>query len=41
MCYSQAPKVAGGQRGQFFDYGNDDYWDPPQRRRRCPGGRPT
>jgi hypothetical protein len=29
MCYSQAPKVAGGQRGQFFDYGNDDYWDPP------------
>lgn len=30
MCYSQAPKVAGGQRGQFFDYGNDDYWDPPQ-----------
>lgn len=30
MCYSQAPKVGGGQRGQFFDYGNDDYWDPPQ-----------
>ena len=29
MCYSQAPRVAGGQRGQFFDYGNDDYWDPP------------
>ena len=30
MCYSQSPRVAGGQRGQFFDYGNDDYWDPPQ-----------
>lgn len=30
MCYSQAPRVGGGQRGQFFDYGNDDYWDPPQ-----------
>ena len=29
MCYSQAPRVASGQRGQFFDYGNDDYWDPP------------
>jgi hypothetical protein len=30
MCYSQAPRTASGQRGQFFDYGNDDYWDPPQ-----------
>jgi hypothetical protein len=30
MCYSQAPRVADGQRGQFFDYGNDDYWDPPR-----------
>jgi len=30
MCYSQAPRVQSGQRGQFFDYGNDDYWDPPQ-----------
>jgi hypothetical protein len=30
MCYSQAPRVASGQRGQYFDYGNDDYWDPPQ-----------
>jgi len=30
MCYSQAPVVQSGQRGQFFDYGNDDYWDPPQ-----------
>ena len=30
MCYSQAPRMQNGQRGQFFDYGNDDYWDPPQ-----------
>jgi hypothetical protein len=29
MCYSNSPKVAGGQRGLFFDYNNDDYWDPP------------
>jgi hypothetical protein len=30
MCYSNSPRVTGsGQRGQFFDYGNDDYWDPP------------
>jgi hypothetical protein len=29
MCYSNSPQVAGGQRGTFFDYGNDDYWDPP------------
>jgi len=29
MCYSNAPQVANGQRGQFFDYRNDDYWDPP------------
>ena len=29
MCYSRAPRVTDGQRGQFFDYGNDDYWDPP------------
>jgi hypothetical protein len=29
MCYSNAPKVADGQRGRFFDYGNDDYWSPP------------
>jgi hypothetical protein len=28
MCYSNSPKVAGGQRGLFFDYGNDDYWSP-------------
>ena len=30
MCYSQSPKVANGQRGLFFDYGNNDYWDPPK-----------
>jgi hypothetical protein len=29
MCYSNAPQVANGTRGLFFDYGNDDYWDPP------------
>jgi hypothetical protein len=30
MCYSNSPKVtASGVRGQFFDYKNDDYWDPP------------
>jgi hypothetical protein len=29
MCYSNAPYVASGRRGQFFDYGNDDYWSRP------------
>ena len=29
MCYSNSPQRAGGQRGLFFDYGNDDYWSPP------------
>jgi hypothetical protein len=29
MCYSHSPQVADGNRGQFFDWGNDDYWDPP------------
>jgi hypothetical protein len=30
MCYTNSPKVtATGIRGQFFDYKNDDYWDPP------------
>jgi hypothetical protein len=29
MCYSNAPQVADGDRGQFFDYGNDDYWSLP------------
>jgi hypothetical protein len=28
MCYSNAPHRADGERGQFFDYGNDDYWSP-------------
>src|SRR3954453_20932705 len=28
MCYSNSPRVASGQRGLFFDYRNDDYWDP-------------
>src|SRR5215212_8453107 len=35
MCYSNSPRVADGQRGLFFDYGNDDYWDPP-----APGASP-
>jgi hypothetical protein len=29
MCYSNSPRVSTGQRGLFFDYRNDDYWDPP------------
>jgi hypothetical protein len=29
MCYSQAPRRSTGERGLFFDFGNDDYWDPP------------
>lgn len=29
MCYSNSPQVSNGERGQFFDYRNDDYWDPP------------
>jgi hypothetical protein len=29
MCYSTAPMRANGSRGLYFDYGNDDYWDPP------------
>src|SRR4051794_8866695 len=31
MCYSNSPLVADGDRGQFFDYGNDDYWSLPGR----------
>ncbi len=31
MCYSNSPWVADGGRGQFFDYGNDDYWSLPGR----------
>jgi hypothetical protein len=29
MCYASAPQRAGGVRGLYFDYRNDDYWDPP------------
>ena len=31
MCEGGAPAVAGSSR-RFFDYGNDDYWDPPRGR---------
>jgi hypothetical protein len=31
MCYANSPQVGSGERGQYFDYGNDDYWDPPNR----------
>lgn len=31
MCAWESPKIAGGPfNGVYFDYGNDDYWDPPQ-----------
>ena len=31
MCGWDSPKVASGPfNGIYFDYGNDDYWDPPQ-----------
>jgi hypothetical protein len=31
MCAWEAPKLVGGPfNGLYFDYGNDDYWDPPQ-----------
>src|SRR3954447_11014212 len=29
MCYPNSPLVGDGQRGEFFDYGNDDYWSLP------------
>jgi hypothetical protein len=29
MCYTNAPLVADGQRGKYFDWGNDDYWSLP------------
>nr|MDP8943759.1 hypothetical protein [Actinomycetota bacterium] len=30
MCYSRAPRRSSGHyQSLFFDYGNDDYWDPP------------
>jgi hypothetical protein len=29
MCYPQAPRRgSGAYQRQFFDFGNDDYWDP-------------
>jgi hypothetical protein len=31
MCYRAAPQRARGDfQSEYFDYGNDDYWDPPQ-----------
>jgi hypothetical protein len=31
MCTAHAPTVGSGDFGQsYFDYGNDDYWDPPR-----------
>lgn len=31
MCGLSSPRIAGGAfNGLYFDYGNDDYWDPPQ-----------
>ena len=34
MCENAAPKVAraAGSGALYFDYGNDDYWDPPNGR---------
>jgi hypothetical protein len=34
MCETQAPRVvaSGAQHGRYFDYGHDDYWDPPNGR---------
>ena len=29
MCAADSPSVSTGERGLFFDYKNDDYWDPP------------
>jgi hypothetical protein len=29
MCMPNSPQVADGESGLFFDYRNDDYWDPP------------
>jgi hypothetical protein len=28
MCSADSPTVSSGERGLFFDYKNDDYWDP-------------
>jgi hypothetical protein len=31
MCAWESPRLVGGPfNGVYFDYGNDDYWDPPQ-----------
>jgi hypothetical protein len=31
MCAWESPKLVDGPfNGVYFDYGNDDYWDPPQ-----------
>jgi hypothetical protein len=31
MCGVESPKIVGGDfNGLYFDYGNDDYWDPPR-----------
>ena len=33
MCAWEAPKITGGAFNSiWFDYGNDDYWDPPDGR---------
>jgi hypothetical protein len=33
MCAESARQVGGqSYQGEFFDYGNDDYWDPPRGR---------
>jgi hypothetical protein len=30
MCGVESPKIVGGDfEGLYFDFGNDDYWDPP------------
>jgi hypothetical protein len=30
MCGVESPKIVGGDfNGLYFDFGNDDYWDPP------------
>ena len=34
MCYPDSPiRGSGDFQDQYFDYGNDDYWDPPGGRR--------
>jgi len=29
MCVAGSPQVSNGDPGLYFDFGNDDYWDPP------------